>query len=219
MVHPLRDMARNTLVTEKCPVSHINHYSCKTERSEDMKNFLNTISRIAAVTAIGGSILAGCASTTLTPPVVADSLKVPAGQTLALVTQATGVQIYVCSASKADATKFEWAFKAPEADLFDNAGVKIGRHYGGPTWESQTNGKVVGEVKGRDDGPDATAIPWLLLKAKSNDGKGIFASTQSIQRVNTEGGKAPAAGCAAAETGKELRVPYKASYYFYTAKS
>jgi len=179
--------------------------------------------QITAVTsflnaAITGLLLAGCAASPIAPPVVTEALKAPADQSLALVAQATGVQIYTCTASKADSAKFEWAFKAPEADLFDGAGANIGKHYAGPTWESAANGKVVGEVKGKDDGPDASAIPWLLLKAKSNAGTGIFAKTQSIQRVNTIGGKAPAAGCTAAESGKELRVPYKAAYYFYTAK-
>jgi hypothetical protein len=89
---------------------------------------------------------------------------------LSLEAQATDVQIYECNASKTDPTRFEWVFKAPEADLFDSVGRKIGKHYAGPTWESNDGSKVQGEVKARDDGPDANAIPWLLLNAKNTVG-------------------------------------------------
>src|SRR5258706_1203189 len=132
------------------------------------------------------AILAGCAASNVgTDPVVPDNLKVPAGQTLSLVSRATGVQIYECSAGKTDPAKFEWAFKAPEADLFDLSGRKIGKHYAGPTWESDEGSKGIGEVKARDDGPDASAIPWLLLSAKSASGAGVFGRTRSIQQLHT----------------------------------
>ena len=138
-----------------------------------------------------------------------------AGAPLMLEAMADGVQIYAC---EAQGQGFEWVFKAPEADLFDLSGKKIGKHYAGPTWESNDGSKVVGEVKARDDGPAATAIPWLLLSAKSTSGKGVFSQTQSIQRLYTVGGKAPAGACTRAQLGKEARVPYKATYYFYSAR-
>jgi len=153
-----------------------------------------------------------------TMPEVPEALKVPANQVLSLETQAAGVQIYECKASKDDPTRFEWAFKAPEAELFDSTGKKIGRHYAGPTWESNDGSKVVGEVKAKDNGPDPNAIPWLLLSAKSTSGNGVFSQTQSIQRLYTAGGKAPAEVCSQAQAGKEARVPYKAKYYFYNAR-
>lgn len=166
------------------------------------------------------AILSGCAASSVdTNPLVPENLKVPAGQTLSLVSPAIGVQIYECSANKTDPAKFEWVFKAPEADLLDASGRKIGKHYGGPTWESNDGSKVVGEAKARDDGPAATAIPWLLLSAKSTSGNGVFSRTQAIQRLYTVGGKAPAAGCNRALLGKEARVAYKATYYFYSAGS
>jgi hypothetical protein len=76
---------------------------------------------------------------------------------------------------------------------------------------------VIGEVKARDDGLDPTAIPWLLLRAKSTSGNGVFSRTQNIQRVYTVGGKAPADGCDQARAGQETRVAYKATYYFYAS--
>jgi Protein of unknown function (DUF3455) len=165
------------------------------------------------------AVLAGCAAANIeTSPLVPESIRVRADQVLSLVTPAAGVQIYECSAGKADPAKFEWVFKAPEADLFDASGRKIGRHYAGPTWESNDGSKVVGEVRGRDDGPAATAIPWLLLSAKSTSGNGVFGRTQAIQRLYTVGGKAPAEACNRTRLGKLVRVPYKATYYFYTGK-
>jgi hypothetical protein len=153
-----------------------------------------------------------------TMPDVPESLKVPATQVLSLETQAVGVQIYECKASKDDPTRFEWVFKAPEAELFDSAGKKIGRHYAGPTWESNDGSKVVGEVRARDNGPDPKSIPWLLLSAKSTSGSGVFSRTLSIQRLNTTGGKEPVDDCSQAQVGKQARVTYKAKYYFYSAK-
>src|SRR5208282_153582 len=88
------------------------------------------------------------------PPEVPDKLKVPADQVLAVDLKASGVQIYVCSARKVDATRFEWTLKAPEAELVDATGKKVVKHYGGPSWEADDGSKVVGELKARDDGPD-----------------------------------------------------------------
>ena len=164
-------------------------------------------------------LLAGCSMTRGLPnPAVPESLKVPDTQTLLLESQATGVQIYVCQANKDDPAKFEWTLKAPEAELFDGSGRQTGKHYAGPTWEANDGSKVIGEVKARDPGPDPQAIPWLLLGAKSTSGNGVFSNVQSIQRVRTVGGKAPADGCSQAQAGQETRVNYKATYYFYIAK-
>jgi len=164
-------------------------------------------------------LLAACAATEPAPtPAIPESLRVTANQVLSLETRAAGVQIYECKAGNADPKRFDWVLRAPEADLYDGAGKKIGKHYAGPTWESNDGSKVVGEVRARDDGPDADAIPWLLLGAKSSSGAGVLGRTESIQRVRTAGGKAPAGGCGEAQAGRELRVPYSATYYFYVRR-
>jgi hypothetical protein len=46
----------------------------------------------------------------------------------------------------------------------------------------------------------------------------MFSNVASIQRVKTAGGRAPAGGCDQTSVGRELRVPYTATYYFYTPK-
>jgi hypothetical protein len=157
--------------------------------------------------------LAACAGTSLKPPEVPPALRAPATQELFLETLASGVQIYEC-AQKADST-YEWAFKAPEASLALRSGSSVGRHYAGPTWEGSDGSKVVGEVKARDAGPDAGAIPWLLLAAKESSGSGTFGLAKSIQRVATVGGVAPTAPCTASNLRQVVRVPYTATYYFY----
>jgi hypothetical protein len=162
---------------------------------------------------ISALALAACSGVRpLVAPDVPEALRPPAGQTLFMEALATGVQIYECS-RKGDA--YEWGFKAPEASLAERSGYVLGKHYAGPTWESNDGSAVVGEVKARDPGPTAGAIPWLLLSAKSNTGAGEFSSTKSIQRVATSGGVAPGTPCAAANLGQVARVPYTATYYFY----
>ena len=161
--------------------------------------------RISLVLSI---LAAGCASSPSTVK-VPDSLKAGANESLALVVAATGVQIYECRDSK-------WLFVAPEAELFDAAGKKIGRHYAGPHWESADGSRIAGVVKERAEAPVAGAIPWLLLSAKSVGGEGAFSRVTSIQRLATAGGVAPAGGCN--QPGEEARVYYSADYYFYTAK-
>jgi len=85
---------------------------------------------------------------------VPEALRIPVTESLAFKANAKGVQIYESRAKEDDPSKYEWVFKGPEADLFDEQGKKIGRHYAGPTWESNDGSKVVGEVKGKADAKD-----------------------------------------------------------------
>jgi hypothetical protein len=166
---------------------------------------------------IFGLLLAACASAPPSPPApVPESLRVPDGQRLLLRAAARGSQIYVCKAKAADPAAFEWVLKAPEADLFNQSGAKIGRHYGGPTWESADGSRVAGEVMQR--APAQGSIPWLLLRAKSNEGAGALSGVRYIQRLDTQGGVAPSAGCDAAHADAEARVEYSANYDFYGAR-
>jgi Protein of unknown function (DUF3455) len=140
-----------------------------------------------------------------TPTSVVDvpaKLRPSAGESLALIVPAKGVQIYECRAKKEQAEQYEWAFVAPEADLFDVRGAKIGKHYAGPNWESIDGSKISGALKERADAPRS----------------GSFSKITSIQRVNTVGGVAPKQGCSQSNVGTIGRVNYTADYYFYTAK-
>lgn len=139
-----------------------------------------------------------------------------ANETLAMVLPAGGVQIYECREKKAGAGEYEWQFVAPEADLYDAHGTKVGHHYAGPHWESADGSRIVGALKERVDAPSAGAIPWLLLTAKSVGPRGSFSDVTSVQRVHTAGGIAPGSGCSRATAGAQARVNYTADYYFYT---
>ena len=166
------------------------------------------------------SLIAACASPQ--PPTstvkVPDKLKPAANESVAMIVPAKGVQIYECRAKKDQVGAYEWAFVAPEADLFDARGNKIGRHYAGPHWESTDGSKILGTLKERADAPMADAIPWLLLAAKSVGPDGSFSKVTSIQRVNTVGGVAPTGGCSQAVVGTPTRINYTADYYFFTTK-
>ena len=166
---------------------------------------LGSLLAIFSVKSVGQSV----------PPTQAPTLRVPDGQTVLLKALGKGVQIYECMATPADPGKFAWSFKGPEADLTDENGGKVAKHYTGPTWEANDGSKVVGEVLKKADAPRPGAVPWLLLKAKTNEGTGTFARVAYIQRVDTEGGVAPAAGCDQAHVKSEARVDYAANYYFY----
>ncbi len=164
-------------------------------------------------------IIAGCAHSNVgKSPSVPEVLRVPPGEVLIRELQAVGVQIYECQAIKGEPAAFRWIFKAPEAELRNQAGMVVGRHYAGPTWEANDGSKVVGEVLARDDGADPKAIPWLLLSVKSASDSGLFSHIKNIQRINTSGGNAPSGGCNEALAAKETRVPYKADYLFYGSK-
>jgi hypothetical protein len=180
-----------------------------------LKYWLLLIGLLAPLVALVG----GCASS---PPPgssdIPDSLRVPATEVLAYRAKAKGVQIYRCAAGKDDAAHFAWLLKAPEADLYDAAGGKIGKHYAGPTWEARDGGKVIGEVVAHANSPDPNGIAWLLLKANSAPGTGIFGNVRYVQRLHTVGGIAPADGCDQSTAGSETRVQYSADYWFYVDK-
>ena len=144
-------------------------------------------------------------------------LQVPPNSSLVLKARGKGAQIYQCAAKPDDAKAFAWKLKAPEADLFDDQGQKVAHHFAGPTWEATDKSSAVGTVLAKADAPDADAVPWLLLKAVAK-GPGLFEHVLHVQRLDTSGGKAPASGCDAskAKTKAEVRVPYEATYYFYS---
>lgn len=141
------------------------------------------------------------------------ALMPPAGAQLLLRSVADGVQIYVCQAV---GDRFGWAFKAPEAALFDETGRQVAKHFAGPSWQAEDGSIVVGEVAAKADAPAHGAVSWLLLRAKSHTGNGHFAAVGFIQRLDTKGGAAPEGGCDAAHQNAEARMRYSAAYIFYT---
>jgi hypothetical protein len=90
-----------------------------------------------------------------------------------------------------------------------------GRHFAGPTWKAADGSRVMGKIVPSSTSPEPESIPWLLLSATDHQGSGIMTDVVSIQRLNTNEGKAPAETCKAARMGAEIRVQYRAEYYFY----
>ena len=151
-------------------------------------------------------------------PNVPDAIQPPADEDLVLIARATGFQIYVCRSDGEG--KLAWTLKAPEADLFDEQGKVIGKHFGGPTWQLNDGSQITGKMVTKVDAPDANAIPWLLVTVTSNSGHGALSRVTSIQRVNTVGGLAPAtAECSQSSGEVEFESSYSADYYFYARRA
>jgi hypothetical protein len=149
------------------------------------------------------------------PAAIPDNLKVPEQNVLLFEAYAVGVQIYVCAPKADDPNAFAWTLKAPEAELRNDDGEKIGKHYAGPSWEANDGSKVVGAAMESAKAPTADAIPWLLLKAKTHDGSGALSTVTYVQRLDTVGGAAPTDGCDRSAADAEHRVDYTATYAFY----
>jgi hypothetical protein len=131
----------------------------------------------------------------------------PEGQQVAFKVYASGVQVYWWNGTS-------WGFVGPIATLYADAGLrgKVGTHYGGPTWKSNSGSLVIG-ARPLKCTPDPNSIQWLLLEADETDGAGIFNGVTYIQRVNTSGGIAPTTP--GTIDGEQVSVPYTTEYYFY----
>ena len=138
------------------------------------------------------------------------ALDVPAGNEVKFQARGVGVQIY-----KWSVTSSTWVFQAPSAVLFHHEGHVVGIHFAGPTWQSTDGSSVVGTKLGAVT-VDPSAIPWLLLGAKTTTGPGVFSDVTFVQRIETVGGLAPAAP--GKFDGEMALVPYSAEYLFYHAE-
>ena len=160
----------------------------------------------AAVILIGAGSLTADADLAAVAP--------PEGSQLMLELFADGVQIYTCD-PKDDG--YYWSFKAPEANLFDKQGRRVGTHFTGPTWSTDDGAEVVGEAVAKADAPEPGAIQWLLLRVKSHQGSGPLAAVTYIRRTDTKGGAPPSTGCDAQHLSEQARMRYSATYQFYSA--
>jgi len=146
-------------------------------------------------------------------PDVPDAIAAPSGLEPVLFVHASGSQIYTCQADTEG--KYAWTLKAPEAELKDRKDKVIGQHTAGPTWKLKDGSEVTGKVAAHVDSLDSDSIPWLLLNAVSNSGKGALGKVTAIQRVHTHGGKPGNEACDEAHKNAETRSSYTADYYFF----
>jgi hypothetical protein len=181
-------------------------------------------------------------------PATPASITPPAGNFRFLAGHALGTQGYVClpaasgvswtvDAARPEATLFTNIFGEARQiithflspDTNPNQFAPSPLPFGSPTWQSSfDSSKVWGQplvaiLAGSDAScPNAGAITCLLLQAIGSeqgpaDGK-TMTKTTFIQRLNTNGGSAPASGCSVpADVGKQTLVPYSADYHFFRA--
>jgi hypothetical protein len=134
---------------------------------------------------------------------------------------AKGIQIYTCQRDPKDTSIYVWVFQQPQATLYSNSTYHhiIGKHYfdatKNPTWENTDGSKITAVKLQQVSSMDNQSIPWLLLKATITQGTGVLKSAQLVQRIFTNGGKAPAEA-GKNELGKTIKVPYTAEYLFYS---
>lgn len=172
----------------------------------------------AALCALAAGLLGACASAP-TPPtqasIPAPAALVPAdSERVAFTWHAIGSQIYECKT--AEKGGWNWVLIAPEADLYNEKDEKVGTHGAGPSWAALDSSQALGTVKAKANGARPSDIPLLLLSAKSNGTAGKMARVSSVQRLNTDGGMAPAKGCTVlADAGKRIKEGYTADYVFF----
>jgi Protein of unknown function (DUF3455) len=184
----------------------------------------------------------------ITSPATPVAITPPAGNSAFLVGHAVGTQGYVCLPTSAAASWTVNAARPEATlftNIFGEA-VQIITHFlspntnpnqfapnplpfGNPTWQSSfDSSKVWGQpthaiTAGSDPScPNAGSITCLLLEVVGSeqgpDGGKLLTKTTFIQRLNTNGGSAPATGClASGDVGKQVLVPYTADYFFFRA--
>jgi hypothetical protein len=164
------------------------------------------VAAMAALSLVAQVALAGPPSPTGVP----DQIQPGDGNKVFLIGHGVGVQIYTCNGSV-------WSSAVPRANLYDDNGKLIISHFAGPSWQAADGSKAVGTVVDKVT-PDLTAIPWVLLSAKTTPGSdgARLLDTTFIQRLDTVGGlQPPAADCNAATAGTVVESPYTAEYVFW----
>jgi hypothetical protein len=144
-----------------------------------------------------------------------DHTQPPSDQRPILTVAGKGVQIYTCQQASASP---QWIFQAPEAILTDSSGTPVGTHGAGPIWKSKDGSTVKGDVIQKSASPEPGAIPWLLLRATAPTGAGVMSHVEYIRRSDTHGGIAPTTNCDAGHLNASARIPYTATYTFYSSK-
>jgi hypothetical protein len=151
------------------------------------------------------------------PASVAVPENLPAGNTRVATYYAVGVQKYKARIkSGTDPVAYEWAFVAPQADLYDINNVKVGTHGAGPFWEISPVDSIFAQQFSparTAPSPDPESVDWLLLMPKvGTTPTGIFADVDFIQRIATKGGKAPLTP--PTSLSQTVDVKYKTVYRF-----
>lgn len=141
----------------------------------------------------------------------------PNGNSRVATYYAIGVQKYKARVKAgSDPLAYEWAFMAPQADLYDITNTKVGIHTAGPVWAISPFDSIFAQhfTPARTaPSEDPESIDWLLLMPKTGTiPTGLFADVDYIQRIATKGGKAPLTP--PASINETADVKYQAVYRF-----
>jgi hypothetical protein len=192
--------------------------ACKPERlSNDCIECINPSLSANALEANGNSAAAHIqASEKLEiPAAVALPENLPNGNSRVATYFAVGVQKYKAREKAGSPGVYEWAFVAPQADLYDINNNKVGTHGAGPFWSTSATDSIFAQqfTPARTASVDPESIDWLLLKTKAGTTPtGIFADVDYIQRIATKGGRAPLTPPTTAN--ETVDVKYKTVYRF-----
>ncbi len=125
-----------------------------------------------------------------------------------------GVQVYKCAPQDGG---YQWVLEMPVAKLFDPATHQpLGTHSMGPTWTWNDGSSITGNIIQKQPSTDPANVPWLLVATHSEgDTTGALSDVTLVRRSNTQAG-VPTMACDAEHQNNEVRVPYEATYTFYT---
>lgn len=143
-------------------------------------------------------------------------IQVPEGNEMVMMTHAKGNITWKCEDKDGQAA---WKFAGPRAILSDAEGNHKVSYYGGPaTWESLDASVITGKQLVTSPSKAAGSIPMQLVQANESPRDGELKGVTYIQRINLNGGKAPAEGCTLDKVGHTMIVNYSGDYLFWKAK-
>ena len=166
-----------------------------------------------AVTALSLSLYS-IQSTAAGHAMLPEAIMVPPGHSKSLSTVAQGTVAWMCKQSDKGPA---WSFAGPAAVLSDDMGKPAISYYGPPaTWEHMDGSKLTG--KQLATAPSAAgSIPFQLVRTNDSPREGVLKDVTYIQRINLNGGAAPASGCDSASLGAKVLVAYTGEYIFWKA--
>ena len=179
----------------------------------------------ASIAMVLGTAFIMAACSTAKPPAkefsqdkVADTVRVPAGNVVALETTGVGVLNYECRANVAASGQNGWALATPKAELLDRTGKAVGTYSGPPsTWTHMDGSVVVGTQIALAPSQGGANIPTQLSKGTPGVMAGAMQNITYIQRLNTKGGQDITKACGPADLGDKITLPYQADYIFWKA--
>jgi len=152
--------------------------------------------------------------TMLLPLQSADPTLPPSGTHLKTTAVGLGVQVYRCAPQHGT---YQWTLEMPIARLFDpTTRQPVGTHTMGPTWTWIDGSSITGQVIQQWPSGNAANLPWLLVRTHATGtAAGTLTDVTLVRRSDTQAG-VPTMGCDAVHQNNEVRVPYQATYSFYT---